>query len=186
VASTYGRLSSYDGHLSIRRKGKLEMMGGTTTPLASVATIAAMVTPALLILGSASLIATALVRMARVVDRARGLAMAVHEGTWSKLGLSQDELGATLERHAKRARYAERSIALLYAAVVVFIATCLAIAFEPWTSGWFGALPVLLAIAGTLLLLAGGGWMFAESRLSGEQIADEIRRALFQLGTSKP
>jgi Protein of unknown function (DUF2721) len=101
-------------------------------------------------------------------------------------GPAQDGLGATLERHGNRARYTERSIALLYAAVVVFIATCLAIAFEPWTSGRFGALPVLLAISGTLLLLVGGGWMLAESRLSGEQIADEIRRAVFRLGTPKP
>jgi hypothetical protein len=162
------------------------MTEATTTPLASVATIAAMVTPALLILGSASLIATALVRMARIVDRARTLTIAAHEGTWTELGLTQEELGATLERHGKRAQYAERSIALLYGAVFVFIASCLAIAFEPWTSGWIAALPVLLAISGTLLLLIGGGWMLAESRLSGEQIADEIGRAVFQLRTPKP
>ena len=35
--------------------------------------IAAMITPALLILGSASLVATALVRLARAVDRARAV-----------------------------------------------------------------------------------------------------------------
>ena len=161
-------------------------MGGTTAQLAAVATISAMVTPALLILGSASLVATALVRMARIVDRARGLATAAHEGTWMKLGLTQAELGTTLKRHQKRARYAERSILLLYAAVVVFIATCLAIAFGPWMAGWYGALPVLLAISGTMLLLGGGGLMVAESRLSGEQIADEIQRALFQLKASEP
>jgi hypothetical protein len=55
----------------------------------AIAIIAAMITPALLILGSAS-----------------------------------------LERHALRARYAERSIALFYAAVVLFIATCLQIQEE--------------------------------------------------------
>jgi len=59
-------------------------MGDANPPLAPVATIAAMVTPALLILASASLVASALVRMARVVDRARVLAAIAHEGTWQK------------------------------------------------------------------------------------------------------
>jgi hypothetical protein len=35
-----------------------------------------------------------------------------------------------LERHAKRARYAEWSIALLYATVVVFVITCISIAVD--------------------------------------------------------
>jgi hypothetical protein len=48
--------------------------------------ITAMVTPALLILGSASLIASALVRMARVVDRARILTATVYAGTSDHFG----------------------------------------------------------------------------------------------------
>jgi hypothetical protein len=47
-----------------------------------VAAIAAMITPALLILGSASLVSSALVRMARVVDRSRYLASVAQDGTW--------------------------------------------------------------------------------------------------------
>jgi hypothetical protein len=42
---------------------------------------------------------------------------------------------------------------------------------------------VALAVAGTMLLLAGGVYMVMESRLSGEQIADEIRNALSRLQT---
>jgi hypothetical protein len=140
-----------------------------------------MITPGLLILGSASLVASALVRMARVVDRARVLAAIASEGSWEKFGMTPKTLGAWLDRHAVRARYVERSIALLYAAVVVFVATCLAIAVDRATGNALAWLPISLALAGTLLLLAGGGWLVLESRLSGEQIQEEIRLARTRL-----
>ena len=156
-------------------------MGNATTPPGTVALIAAMVTPALLILGATSLVASALVRMGRVVDRTRVLAAAIHSGESSRLGVSQARLRTWLERHAIRARHAERSIALLYSAVVTFIATCLSIALDRAGAGgpmWF---PAALAIGGTLLLLAGGAFMVAESRLSSRQIEEEIDDALARL-----
>jgi len=152
-------------------------MGGTGAPLSDVALIAAMITPALLILASASLVASALLRMARVVDRARVLAAAAHGAEWEKLGASPAVLQSWLESHARRARHAERSIALLYLAIVVFIATCLSIALDRVAGGAITWLPASFAIAGTLLLLAGGALMVAESRLSGAQIRHEIRLA---------
>jgi hypothetical protein len=152
----------------------------------AVATIAAMVTPALLILGSASLVASALVRMARVVDRARALAAAVHEADWQRLGVTRAEMHVWLERHATRARYAQRSIALLYLAIVVFIGTCLSIALDRATGHALAWLPLALALVGTLLLLAGGAWMVAESALSGAQIAAEIDLALVHLDGEAP
>jgi hypothetical protein len=154
-------------------------------PSAAVAMIAAMITPALLILASASLVATVLVRMARVVDRARVLAAIAHAGDWQKLGATPGELRAALERHARRARYAEWSIALLYATVVVFVATCVAIVIDHAAGDTLSFLPVGLAIIGTLVLLAGGTLMVAESRLGGAQIAEEIRDALARLEETK-
>jgi hypothetical protein len=161
-------------------------MGNAVTPSAAVAMIAAMITPALLILASASLVATALVRMARVVDRARVLAAIAHEGNWEKLGATPAQLRMALERHAKRARYAEWSIALLYATVVVFVVTCISIAINHAAGESLSWLPVGLSIAGTLLLLAGGALMVAESRLAGDQIAEEIGHALARLEERKP
>jgi hypothetical protein len=160
-------------------------MGNSGSQSAAVATIAAMITPALLLLGSASLVASALMRMARVVDRARILAAIAHEGTLGKIGVSKDQLCSWLESHAKRARYAERSITLLYAAIVIFISTCLSIALDRATGESLSWLPVVLAVAGTLLLLTGGAYMVAESRLSGEQIGAEIRHALSRLEHTK-
>src|SRR5580704_15155558 len=115
-------------------------MGNASSQSAAVATIAAMITPALLLLGSASLVASALVRMARIVDRARILAAVVHDGTLDKMGVTSDQLVVWLECHAKRAHCAERSIRLLYSAIVVFIATCLSIALDRATGDilkWF-------------------------------------------------
>jgi len=140
-----------------------------------------MATPALLLVGSASLVASALVRMARVVDRSRALTVIAQEGSWERLGMTPEVLSTWLERHALRARYAERSIALLYSAVAVFVATALAIAADRATSGLVSWLPVSLAIAGALLLFAGGAYMVVESRLSGTQIQEEIRLARVQL-----
>jgi len=152
-----------------------------TSTSSAIALIAAMITPAVLILASASLAASALVRMARVVDRARVLASSVHDGTWNKFGASPDLVRAWLERHALRARYAEQSIAFLYGAVVVFIATCLSIVLDRILGESLRWLPVSLAILGALLVLAGGARMVAESRLSGRQIEEEIQRALAEL-----
>jgi hypothetical protein len=160
-------------------------MGNASSQSAAVATIAAMITPALLLLGSASLVASALVRMARIVDRARILAAVVHDGTLDKMGVTSDQLVVWLESHAKRAHCAERSIRLLYSAIVVFIATCLSIALDRATGDILKWFPVALAVAGTVLLLAGGVYMVMESRLSGEQIADEIRNALSRLQQTK-
>jgi len=134
--------------------------------------IAAMITPALLILASASLVASALVRMARIVDRTRALAAMPAAG-----GPTLELLRAWLDRHALRARYAELSIAFRYAAIVVFTAACLSIALDRVTGGSLPWLPVVLAVGGTLLLLAGGTWMVAESRLSWAQIHEEIGHA---------
>jgi hypothetical protein len=156
-------------------------MGNSASQTAGVATIAAMITPALLLLGSASLVASALMRMARVVDRARILAGIAHDGTLDKVGITTDQLRSWLESHAKRARYAERSITLLYAAIVVFIATCLSIALDRALGDSLSWLPVTLAVTGTLLLLSGAAYMVIESRLSGEQIRLEIADALSRL-----
>jgi hypothetical protein len=156
-------------------------MGNSVAQSAAVAAIAAMITPALLLLGSASLVASALMRMARVVDRARILSAVAHEGTLDKIGITTDQLRSWLESHALRARYAERSITLLYAAIVVFISTCLSIAMDRALGGALSWLPVMLAVFGTVLLLTGGAYMVAESRLSGEQISSEIGLAIHKL-----
>jgi hypothetical protein len=149
----------------------------TPTTSEAITLISAMATPAFFILGATSLVASALVRMARIVDRARVLAAAAHQGTWEQHGATPEVLRRWLDRHAVRARYTERAIAVLYAAVAVFIATTLALVLDRAVGGTVAWLPVGLAVAGAFLLLGGGAWMVAESRLSSEQIQEELRLA---------
>ena len=80
------------------------VMGSAPAPSTAIAMIAAMITPALFILGSASLVATVLVRMARVVDRVRALAVVASEGGWERIGATPGTLRLWLDRHASRAR----------------------------------------------------------------------------------
>jgi len=130
-----------------------------------IATIAAMVTPALLIVGSASLVSSVLVRIGRIVDRARALASPANQDEWMRGGATHELLAQWLRNHARRARYVERAVILLYAAVATFVATCLAIALDRATNEMVEWLPLTLAIIGTLLLL-GAPLSWSPSRAS--------------------
>jgi len=127
------------------------------------ALIAAMITPALLILGSASLIATALLRLARIVDRVRKLAESSHP---------PDE--GELARNERRANLALIAVAVLFAAVVVFVATGIAIAIDRTTGDRLFWLPVGLTLVGMGLIVIGAGSMVIECASAAAQIRSEI------------
>ena len=123
-----------------------------------------MLTPALLILASASLIATALVRLARVVDRVRALADA---GTT----VSPDELS----RQERRARYALSAVGAYFVAVVLFVLAGGTIAIAAVMPGvaW---IPVALTVFGMILMVLGAGAMTLETRDSAALVSAEIAR----------
>ena len=143
------------------------------------AVVAAMITPALLILASGSLVATALVRLARVVDRSRSLIAAIEAGSLS------DPTGVrrSLDRHRLRALYAERSVGLFFIAVVVFVLDCLSIGLDHLVGDSLTWVPIAATIGGMLVLIAGAGYMVAESRLGAQQILEEIDRGRDQLAS---
>jgi hypothetical protein len=129
------------------------------------ALIAAMLTPALLILAAGSLIATALVRLARVVDRIRALP-----------GLGIPIESAELVLHERRARLALAAVTCYFIAVALFVSAGLGIAADAWSHGALTWLPVVLTLAGMLLIVAGAGAMALESRSSAKIILVEIAR----------
>lgn len=128
------------------------------------ALIAAMITPALLILASGSLIATALVRLARIVDRVRKLAETL--GTPFTL--------ADLHRHQHRALLAERAVFLYFCAVVCFVAAGFAIGLDHALQHRLTWLPVATTILGMALIVAGSAVMLRECQLAATQIRAEI------------
>jgi uncharacterized membrane protein YedE/YeeE len=130
------------------------------------AMIAAMITPALLILASGSLIATALVRLARVVDRVRKV---------SEPPDAPPDVGE-LRRHERRALLAERAVALYFFAVLCFVVAGFAIAIDHATGDRLAWLPVLVTTLGMCLIVAGSAAMLAECRLAIAQIREEIAR----------
>lgn len=136
-----------------------------------------MITPALLILASGSLVATALVRLARVVDRARVLIASIEAGSVS----DAEALRRSLERHERRALYAERSVGLFFVAVVVFVLDCLSIGIDHFLGDVLTWLPVAMTIVGMLVVIVGAAYMVAESQLGALQIVEEIRRGRSRL-----
>lgn len=133
--------------------------------------VAAMITPALLILASGSLVATALVRLARVVGRSRILIASIDPGSVD----DAEVLGRSLDRHRQRALYAERSVGLFFVAVVVFVIDCLTIGIDHFAGDTLTWLPVAATIAGMVVLMAGAAYMVGETQLGAEQIVEEIR-----------
>lgn len=126
--------------------------------------IAAMITPALLILASASLIATALVRLARVVDRVRKLSEHVHAPPDEK----------EIKRHEHRALLAERSVSLYFSAIVCFAVAGFGIAIDHAVGDRLTWFPVAATIVGMSLIVADSVAMLAECRLAFAQIRAEI------------
>jgi|GEM_PF-2587319 len=143
--------------------------------------IAAMITPALLILASGSLVASALLRLGRVVDRSRVLLAAIEAGHVAE----PERVRLELDRHEIRARFAERSVTLFFSAVVVFVIDCLSIGVDYFVHGAVQWLPTTITIGGMCVLVAAAGYMVAESRLGAEQVMGEIERGRSRLAAQE-
>lgn len=125
-----------------------------------------MITPALLILASASLIATVLVRLARVVDRVRKLADLGNE-PW---------LVDEVNRQERRAFLAERALSFFFLAVTCFVIAGLSIAIDRALGNQLWWMPVVITTIGMALIVGGCAAMLVETRLSVSQLRAEIAR----------
>jgi len=139
---------------------------------AAQAIIGAMITPALLILASGSLIATALVRLARVVDRVRHLAAP------GAPPVSAEEL----RRNERRALLAERALQIYFFAVVCFVMAGVAIGVDHFAGDRLTWLPVAITSLGMGLIVAGSAAMLSECQLAVGEIKAEIGRSAFVHG----
>lgn len=138
------------------------------------AILAAMVTPALLITATSSLLISANNRLARVVDRLRSL---IRE--WESLPLnSRAHADAQIARHRRRAHLVLRACRMLYLSLGMFVGTSLALALDAFASFRMGILPTLLAIVGVLQLLGASLWLWREVSLSVQSFDLEIDHEL--------
>lgn len=137
-------------------------------PLTSpdVSIISEMITPALFIVASGSLLGAALARLARIVDYFRKLSGAEDAAS--------DQNMAILQLVEKRADLAEATVAMVCFAIMAFVLTCFLIAVDRWLNHTIYLAPVAFAIIGVLLLLVASVLMVVECRMGQRQLRSEI------------
>lgn len=142
----------------------------STRELSSVLDVlSAMITPAVLILASSSLMITTSNRSIRCVDRVRERASEVEA-----LGTADDEVTERRRRHlyqqleinTRRARLLQHAMSRLYIGISFFIATSVAIGLVALLHVDIGWLPLLLGFIGAGLLFTSSVYLIFESRLA--------------------
>lgn len=155
----------------------------STKELAAVLhVLSAMITPAVLILASSSLLITTSSRSIRCVDRVRERAeelQALGKGTDEGTERRRQHLYKQLEINTKRARLLQRAMSRLYLDISFFIATSVAIGVVSLFDLDLGWIPLLLGFIGAGLLFSASVYLIFESRLAmatTDEEMDYVRR----------
>lgn len=131
--------------------------------------LSAMITPAVLILASGSLIMTTSSRLIRVIDRIREMVAALEsldESPADHREARREHLFAHLKTNTVRARLLQRAMALLYVGISFFIATSVAIGVVSLLHVDVGWIPMLTGFFGAGLLFTASLYLIYESRLA--------------------
>lgn len=131
--------------------------------------LSAMITPAVLLLATGSLVMTTSNRSIRCVDRVRERAKELEE-----LGDAQDEhtdvkrqhLFRQLEVNTRRARLLQKALSRLYLGVGFFVATSVSIGVVALLHIDVGYVPLVLGFIGAFLLFSASVYLIFESRLA--------------------
>ncbi len=154
------------------------MLQNAGHPSGLLSIISAMITPAILILATGSLVASTLTRLGRIVDRARSLLRDIREfrltGDTIDEGLSVE----WLKSYNRRAAFAERALTIYYVAIFLFVAASLAIAIDDITRGYVPWLALALTVIGAFCLFAGTAALVFETNIATGQIRLEIEATL--------
>jgi hypothetical protein len=142
----------------------------STRELSSVLDVlGAMITPAVLILASSSLLITTSSRSIRCVDRVRERAVelqALGKGTDEGTDKRRRHLYAQLEINTRRARLLQKAMGRLYIGISFFIATSVSIGVVALLHVNVGWIPLVLGFIGAGLLFSASVYLIVESRLS--------------------
>jgi hypothetical protein len=135
---------------------------------ATLSVLTAMVTPAVMILATSSLILTTTNRLVRVVDRVREMLPEFEQLVRSEQadGRKRDMLFEDLGRATTRARIGQQALAQLYLGLGAFLATSIAlgvVTFAGLNAGW---LPLLFGAVGVVLLFSASILLIFESRIA--------------------
>ncbi len=138
---------------------------------ASLAVLTAMITPAVLISASGTMILSTSTRLGRVVDRVRSLSDRLQELPHDdpKADLLEEKramLFDQLDKLTSRSRLLQRALTTFYLAVGVFVATSVAIGVVSFFSARLAFIPVVLGLIGAFFLFYGSMLLVFEARLA--------------------
>ena len=138
---------------------------------ASLAVLTAMITPAVLISASGSMILSTSTRLGRVVDRVRSLSDRLQSlpDDDTKVDLLDERRAMIfdqLDKLTSRSRLLQRALTTFYLAVGVFVATSVAIGVVSFFSARWAFIPVVLGLIGALFLFYGSMLLVFEARLA--------------------
>ncbi len=132
--------------------------------------LSAMITPAVLILASSSLLITTSSRSIRCIDRVRERAAELEElGKTPRDPATEKHrrhLYDQLEINTRRARLLQRAMSRLYIGISFFIATSVSIGVVSLLSVDIGWIPLLLGFVGAGLLFSASVYLIIESRMA--------------------
>jgi len=137
----------------------------------SLAVLTAMITPAVLISASGTMILSTSTRLGRVVDRVRSLSdrfqQLTDSGSTAKFVEEQRAmLYDQLDKLTSRSRLLQRALTTFYLAVGVFVATSVAIGVVAFSGGRGGWIPVAMGLVGAFFLFYGSMLLVFEARLA--------------------
>src|SRR5256885_4302028 len=141
------------------------------TLTSSVAVLTAMITPAVLISASGTMILSTSTRLGRVVDRRRSLSdrlrrLTTEEETSEFLEEERAMLYGQFDLLTSRSRLLQRALTLFYLAVGIFVATSVAIGVVAFLSARGAWVPVAMGLIGGLFLFYGSMLLVFEARLA--------------------
>ena len=142
----------------------------STRELSSVLDVlGAMITPAVLILASSSLLITTSSRSIRCVDRVRERAeelQALGKGTDEGTEKRRKHLYTQLEINTRRARLLQKAMGRLYIGISFFIATSVSIGVVSLLHVDVGWIPLVLGFVGAGLLFSASVYLIFESQMA--------------------
>jgi hypothetical protein len=136
-----------------------------------------MITPAVLILASSSLLITTSSRSIRCIDRVRERAdelQTLGKGTDEGTERRRQHLYAQLTINTRRARLLQTAMGFLYIGISFFVATSVAIGVVALLHIDMGWIPLILGFIGAGLLFSASVWLIFESRLAVTTTFEEM------------
>ena len=139
--------------------------------------LGAMITPAVLILASSSLLITTSARSIRCVDRVRERAeelQALGKGHDEGTEKRRQHLFKQLEINTRRARLLQKAMSRLYLGISFFIGTSVSIGVVSLLHVDLGWVPMVLGFVGAFLLFSASVFLIFESRLAMATTYEEM------------